>query len=108
MQYTNTHDDVNGACGDGGDVTSDGDCNDDDAIVNSPELQTIGNHDHPKDEELKRAAADWLLKTRKLHRIPLSVMDAIILDLQALFHQEFMHIQTCQIKALYITSLHDQ
>ena len=97
MQDTNALDDVNGACGDGGDVgTSDGDGNDDDAaIVYSSELQTIGNHDHPKDEELKRAAAVWLLKTRKLHRIPLSVMDAIILDLQASFHQAFMHIQTC-------------
>ena len=35
--------------------------------------------------ELKRAAAITILKTRELHRIPLSVMDEIIFDSQSLF-----------------------
>ena len=35
--------------------------------------------------QLQRAAATWILKTRECHRIPLSVMDAVISDLQSLF-----------------------
>lgn len=34
---------------------------------------------------IKRAVALWILKTREVHRIPLSVMDSIALDAQSLF-----------------------
>lgn len=33
---------------------------------------------------LQKAAATWILKTREKHRVPLSVMDAIILDIEGL------------------------
>ena len=34
---------------------------------------------------IQRAAATWVLKTRESHRIPLSVMDSLIYDVQSLF-----------------------
>ena len=34
------------------------------------------------EESMQKAAATWLLKMQECHRIPLSVMDAIISDLQ--------------------------
>lgn len=34
---------------------------------------------------IQRAAATWILKTRERHRIPLSVMDSLIYDVQSLF-----------------------
>ena len=37
------------------------------------------------EEELKRSAAMSILKTRELHRLPMSVMDEIIADNQSLF-----------------------
>lgn len=37
------------------------------------------------DVQLQRAAATWILKTRERHRIPLSVMDAIVHDVESLF-----------------------
>ena len=36
-------------------------------------------------EELQKAAAMWILKTRECNRIPMSVMDSIIFDVQSLF-----------------------
>lgn len=52
--------------------------------VSSCELQITGDGDHQPHnhmaEELQRAAAIWLLKTREFHCIPLSVMDSIITD----------------------------
>lgn len=35
--------------------------------------------------QIQRAAATWILKTRESHRIPLSVMDSMIQDVQSLF-----------------------
>lgn len=35
--------------------------------------------------QIKRAAATWILKTRESHRIPISVMDSMIQDVQSLF-----------------------
>ena len=35
--------------------------------------------------QLQKAAATWILKTREVHRIPLSVMDSIIQDVQSLY-----------------------
>ena len=34
---------------------------------------------------LQKAAATWILKTRECHRLPLSVMDSIIFDVQSLY-----------------------
>lgn len=34
---------------------------------------------------LQKAAATWILKTRESHRIPMSVMDSIIQDVQSLY-----------------------
>ena len=36
-------------------------------------------------DDIQRAAAMWILKTRELHRIPQSVMDVMIADIQGLF-----------------------
>lgn len=35
--------------------------------------------------QLQIAAATWILKTRECHRIPLSVMNSIIFDVQSLY-----------------------
>ena len=38
-----------------------------------------------REGEVQRAAAMWILKTRECNRIPMSVMDSIIFDVQSLF-----------------------
>lgn len=43
-------------------------------------------------EFIRKAAALWILKTREVHKIPLSVMDNIISDVQALFQTVFAHL----------------
>lgn len=40
---------------------------------------------HIDSPQLQKAAATWILKTHELHRIPLSVMDSIIQDVQSLY-----------------------
>ena len=44
------------------------------------------------DEDMKRAAALWILKTRELHRIPQSVMDEMLGDIQSLFQMSLSGI----------------
>ena len=43
------------------------------------------------EDSLQRAAALWILKAREQHRIPLSMMDAVIGDFESL-HQVFMTV----------------
>ena len=56
--------------------------------ANSTETQTIGDDLFPEESQ-QRAAAIWILKAREQHRLPLSVMDAMIGDFQSL-HQVAM------------------
>ena len=35
--------------------------------------------------DMQKASAVWILKTRELHRLPLSVMDAVMIDIQSLY-----------------------
>ncbi len=42
---------------------------------------------------LQKAAALWILKTRELHRIPISTMNTIIVDVQSLFEVAFSEIR---------------
>ena len=49
--------------------------------------------DEQPTQALQKAAAVWLLKTREIHRIPLSVMDSITSDVQSLVHVAIGHIQ---------------
>lgn len=44
------------------------------------------------DESMQKAAAMWVLKTRKLHRIPQSVMDEMVTDIQGLFQASLSKI----------------
>ena len=46
------------------------------------------------ESQLQRAAATWILKTRECHRIPVSVMDAIISDVQSLFQLALGEMQS--------------
>ena len=41
---------------------------------------------------MRKAAALWILKTREVHKIPLSVMDNIISDVQGLFQSALSHL----------------
>lgn len=41
------------------------------------------------EQEVQKAAAVWILKTQECHRIPLSVMDAVIYDMQYFYHIAF-------------------
>lgn len=43
-------------------------------------------------ESMRKAAALWILKTREVHKIPLSVMDNIISDVQGLFQSALTHL----------------
>ena len=46
------------------------------------------------DMQIKRAAATWILKTLESCRIPISVMDSMIQNVQSLFDSNLsMHIQ---------------
>ena len=43
---------------------------------------------------LQEAAATWIIKTRESHRIPISVMDSIIQDVQSLYEVALtQHVQ---------------
>ena len=44
------------------------------------------------EESLQKSAALWILKTREVHRIPLSVMDAIIAGLHSLHSLVLSHV----------------
>ena len=35
--------------------------------------------------DMQKASAVWILKTRELHQLPLSVMDAVMVDIQSLY-----------------------
>lgn len=37
--------------------------------------------------DIQRSIAIWILKTRELHRIPVSVMNTIIFDVESLFEE---------------------
>ena len=49
---------------------------------------------------LQKAAAKWILKTRELHRIPLSVIDAAIQDVEDLFQTSFALVKENLIKKM--------
>ena len=50
--------------------------------------------------QLQEAAALWLLKTREMHRLPLSVMDTLIEDIESLIHAAINCIKQCTIMKL--------
>ena len=41
---------------------------------------------------MRKAAALWILKTREVHKIPISVMENIISDVQGLFQSALSHL----------------
>lgn len=43
-------------------------------------------------ESMRKAAALWILKTREVHKTPLSVMDNIISDVQGLLQSALAHL----------------
>ena len=43
--------------------------------------------------DMQKASAVWILKTRELHRLPLSVMDAVMVDIQSLYDMSLQN--TC-------------
>ena len=43
-------------------------------------------------DSMRKATALWILKTREVHKIPLSVMDNIISDVQALLQSAVIHL----------------
>lgn len=61
------------------------DCNHDILETSTSQVSVSPGPGPSPEMELRRAAAITILKTRELHRIPLSVMDEIIFDNQSLF-----------------------
>jgi hypothetical protein len=79
-------DDASGGSGQGSDVFDGDEGSLDDVPIHEADGTTGGEIVQPFEEVMQRAAATWILKLREGHRIPLSVMDAIISDLQSLLH----------------------
>ena len=51
--------------------------------------------------DIQKASAVWILKTRELHRLPLSVMDAVMVDVQSLYDalsQNSLHRVTSMLR----------
>lgn len=50
--------------------------------------------------QLQESAALWLLKMREMHRLPLSVMDALMEDIESLIHAAISCIKQCTVAKL--------
>ena len=85
-------DDAPGGSGQGNDDTFDGGEGGFDDSTMRADGTTGGEIVQPYEAVMQRAAATWILKIREGHRIPLSVMDGIISDLQSLLQVRDRHI----------------